>query len=221
MKRRFLLLCLLGICIVVLLGSAAMTVQPPGAGGGKNRPGAVPGAPPPSALEDGPPGAPPPPPPGTPPGPGNMRRPNLPGPVPAAAAALAVPPPQMGHSIAQRLRLSEEEERKLQGILDKAPERLEPLRQACAGSVEDLRNALFAPEKDGPSLRQLMERANTAEAEVAKAQLSLWMEIRAMLSAEQLRELGDMMLRPGRRIGPPEPAPGGPPAPPGARGMGW
>lgn len=216
MRRRLLLAVVLGVCLAVAFGSAVMTAQPPGAQNPKARPGAVPGAAPPGAVEDRQPGAPPPPP-GVPPGP-DVRGPGMPGPVPSAAAALAVPPPQMGRPIAQRLGLSEDVAKRLQEILDKAPEKVEPLRRTCADSVEALRRALYAPEKDGPSLRQLMDKANAAEAEVAKAELALWMEIRALLSADQLKELGDMMMRPGRRIGPPEAAPGTPPTPPGAPG---
>ncbi len=214
MRRSILVVLVVMATIACLAQTVTLAVQPLGAGGGRAKPADV-APPPPPGVGAGDPTAPPPAPPRPQLAPDDLARPGAPGPVPSAAAALAVPPPQLGRAIAQRLQLSEEKGKKLQEILDKAPERLRPLRRSCADAVDALRTALFAPEKDGPSLRQLMDRANEAEAEVSRDELSLCNEIRALLSAEQLRELGEMLLKPGRRVGPFEPPEGVPPGPRG------
>jgi len=149
------------------------------------------------------------------------------GTCPAMAIA---PPPAAFVDRADALQLSDEQKGKLKAVLTKSEEDLKALRPKAAEATRALREALFAAASDQQKLTQLATDAAKADATVLNAEVQTWVQIRGILTADQLAQLQKMLnVRPaggfgGRRTTggpgggnppPPGPAPEPPPPAPG------
>lgn len=139
-----------------------------------------------------------------------QQRPGAAGGSACVCATLMVPPPEMIQFAATRLTLTDDQKSKLTAVLEAAKPKLEPLRGKAGESMAALRKALFS-DKDAAAVKEAVDAASKAEAAVSAAELDVWLQIRPILSADQLKMLGEAMGRTGR---PMRPAPGGPGGPP-------
>ena len=134
----------------------------------------------------------------------------MPRPVPppmrgCTTMVLALPPPQMFEMHAEQLQITDEQKAGIREALGKAEKTLRPLRDESAQKAKALRDGLFTFGNGPLALRTLTDAAQNAETAIGNAELAAWNELRKILSAEQLKKLGEIMGGPGMMPPPPVP----------------
>ena len=115
------------------------------------------------------------------------------------STALNPPGTQFVSRAAITLSLTQEQTEKLTAILTKSESTLTPLRQKLANASTAVRNAVVAATYDAENVKKLLADAMAAETTLVNAQLQTWVELRAVLSADQLARLQAAI---GQRPGP-------------------
>lgn len=104
--------------------------------------------------------------------------------------AMAIAPPSAAMiERAANLNLTDEQKTKLTEKLTKADATLAPLRQKASEATQALRNAIFAATYDAAKVQALLIAAQQADAAVSNAELAVWTELRAILTADQITQL--------------------------------
>jgi Spy/CpxP family protein refolding chaperone len=134
---------------------------------------------------------------GRPEGPG---RPGLGGPISCPAQAMM--PPFAVEQLTDILSLTDDQAAKLKDVLTKCQDNLKPLRKKSADATKALRDALLASNFDAAKVKKLAITAEQAETAIIDAEIDEWVQIRAILTADQVKELQNAMTPP------PHPAPG-------------
>lgn len=128
-------------------------------------------------------------------------------------ATTLMPPSPAMIDRAQSLNLSTETKDKLRTALTKGDETLRPLRQKLAEASRALRQAVMADEFDETKFKEALAASGKAEMAVIDAEIAVWKEIRAAMTADEfkaLREAMATMMTPRRPGGQGGPGPGGP-----------
>lgn len=134
-------------------------------------------------------------------------RPGGPG-MPSAVTAVMLPPAQMFDQMATDLGLTADQVTELKSIATKNAEVTAPLMKTAADSARALREALLASDYDSDSVARLATATQKAETAVITANINAWTQVRAAITADQIKLLQEMMSRP-----PAGPRPGPGPAP--------
>lgn len=157
-------------------------------------------------------------------GPGPMLQgPRGPRPMPGMAgpwcpvSALTLPPPGFGENPPPPLALTDDQKVKLKDILQKSEAVIRPLRESGSRINRDLHEAVTAQTTDAAKVKSLSEAAIKNETSLLKAEIDGWTQIKALLSADQMTRLAEML---GHRPGSPPtfsplPQAGAPPMPGG------
>jgi len=104
--------------------------------------------------------------------------------------AMAIAPPSAAMiERATNLNLTDEQKTKLTEKLTKADATLAPLRQKASEATQALRNAVLAATYDAAKVQTLLTAAQQADAAVSNAELAVWTELRAILTADQITQL--------------------------------
>lgn len=140
------------------------------------------------------------------------------------SAALNPPSVQFVTRGATALSLTQEQTTKLTDILTKSDATLAPLRKKLTDTSTALRNAVIATTYDAAKVKQLMADAQAAETALLNAELQTWLDVRAVLTADQLGKLQSTLGQRGsigmgntrirNRPGGSNPPPAGPPPAP-------
>ncbi len=109
------------------------------------------------------------------------------------AMAVTIPSPQMWERMAEPLSLSEDQKTKLVGMATKAQELLQPMEKKLSDATQALRTAVLAPDSTAETLSPLVTAAQKAESDLISARISAWMQMKAVLNAEQLKKLAETM----------------------------
>lgn len=119
---------------------------------------------------------------------------------------------------AEVLKLTPDQKASLIALLTKSQENARPLQQKLGQVCGDLRQALTAPQYDAAKVKQLQGQAQAAENAIVDANVATWVQLRGILTADQIARLARPALgnrRPGGPGAPGQPiGPGGQPAPP-------
>jgi Spy/CpxP family protein refolding chaperone len=86
--------------------------------------------------------------------------------------------------------------------------------QKSAEATKALRAALLASDYSAQNVRDLATKAENAEAEVVTASIETWTQLRAILTADQVSKLQEVMSMPRQGLGPGGPPSGNPGVPP-------
>ncbi len=113
------------------------------------------------------------------------------------SAALNPPSAQFVNRGATSLSLTQEQTEKLTAILTKSDTNLAALRQKVQTASQALRTAVLAPTYDAAKVKQLLADAQAADTALINAELQTWLDLRAVLTADQLGKLQTVMQRPG------------------------
>ena len=151
------------------------------------------------AQQAPPPGGPPPGGPGGPGGgfsrggPGGMMMGN---PSPASA----ITPPTVGFVTrgATMLSLDQDQTTKLTALLTKSDADLAPLRMKLGDTCAALRAAVLGATYDEAKIKLALDAAQAAETALVNAELKTWVDLRAILTADQITKLQSSM---GQRAG--------------------
>lgn len=125
------------------------------------------------------------------PPPGGPRGPGMPSPITAI-----MPPVGILQHGAQALGLTEDQIAKLRDSAQKADEIIRPLMKTLGESCKALRDALAAPDFDAQNIGKLAATAEKDEAAVVAARIAEWARIRAILTADQIAKLQELMAAP-------------------------
>lgn len=146
-----------------------------------------------------------------------------PGPPPGGPAgpmvscpAMATMPPRVAtlDAITQPLKLSKTQVAKLKAIATKDEKNHRTLTQRSADASKSLRSAVLTSKYDAKKVKDLAVRAGYAESALVNANIAEWVQIRAILKADQIAKLQTAMSpRPGMHPGGPPPGGFGPPPP--------
>jgi Spy/CpxP family protein refolding chaperone len=126
--------------------------------------------------------------------------------------ALMMPPPQMFARMGDMLQLTEDQKTKLNTIFQKADTVRGPLAEKARNASEGLRAAALADQCDTGKLQEMAAQAERAEADLVKAEIDNWAQVRTVLTVDQVKKLREMMTpAPGMRPGAGPPPAGAPP----------
>ncbi len=107
-----------------------------------------------------------------------------------ACPAMAIAPPAAAMiERATNLNLTDDQKTKLTEKLTKADATLAPLRQKASEAATALRTAVYAATFDAAKVQTLLTAAQQADAAVSTAELAVWTELRAILTADQITQL--------------------------------
>ncbi len=150
--------------------------------------------------------------PGPPPLPPGVNKENT---TTSVAAALTPPPAQLLARADQMFKVTPEQLEKLKAIATKYTQDIQPLRKAAIDANAKLRTALLADNYEANEVATMVAIAQKAEAAISARELEVWHQIRAILTAEQVKVLrngmaafpvggqGSTMMRPTAPPGPP------------------
>jgi len=103
---------------------------------------------------------------------------------------MAITPPSASMiDRATSLELTDDQKTKLTTVLTKADTTLAPLRQKATEATTALRTAVYGATYDAAKAQALLAAAQKADADVSNAELAVWTEIRAILTADQVSKL--------------------------------
>jgi Spy/CpxP family protein refolding chaperone len=119
---------------------------------------------------------------------------------------MAVMPPQAGmiDHLSDALSLTDDQATKLNKIITNGDETIRTLTQKSADASKSLRTAVMASKFDVQKVKDLAAAAQKAEAAVISASIDEWVQIRNVLTTDQVEKLQEMMTvqRPGKGRGP-------------------
>lgn len=133
----------------------------------------------------------------------------------ASCPVMAITPPQASalDRLADAFQLTEDQSSKLKSVLTKSDETVSALSKKSAEATKELKTAVMAADFDAVNVKALADKAEKAEAAVVNAIIDEWIQIRSILTADQVKTLQETMSKQqgsGQR-------PAGPP--PGADGF--
>lgn len=137
--------------------------------------------------------------------------------MPCPLAAVGVPQPGMLERMADMLQLSDDQMTKLQTVMAANGKIVQPLMQKSGEACKALHDAVLAAEYDAANVKALAVKAEKAEADVVAANIDVWTQVRAILTADQIAALQQAMNAPHQGPGQGQ-GPGGPPPPGGPGG---
>ena len=108
--------------------------------------------------------------------------------------AITVRPPQM--NVLNQLPLTTEQTTLLQTYRTNNESAAAVRAKNAADSLKLLRDALLAPKYDEASVKILLDKANTAEDEITKANIAEWTYLRSLLTADQAAKLQTIINQP-------------------------
>lgn len=120
--------------------------------------------------------------PGGPGGPGG-------GMISCPAMAIAPPSAAMVDRLAENLSLTEDQTTKLKAVMTKSENTITPLSKKLTEATKALRSALTASTFDADNVKVLAAAAEKAEAAVVSARIDEWIQMRSILTAEQVTKL--------------------------------
>ncbi|MDD5095887.1 MAG: periplasmic heavy metal sensor [Dehalococcoidia bacterium] len=106
-------------------------------------------------------------------------------------------------TVSNQIQLTPDQKQKLLAVLDKSEQTMGPLAEQYLKSLEAVRSALFAPDKDGVRLREATDKAARAEAAVVSAEIDFWTQAKTILTDDQLAKLQEALGKLSARTGPP------------------
>lgn len=108
--------------------------------------------------------------------------------------AITVRPPQM--NVLNQIPLTAEQTTLLQTYRTNNEAKAAVRAKNAADSLKLLRDALLAPKYDEASVKILLDKANTAEDEITKANIAEWTYLRSLLTADQVAKLQTIINQP-------------------------
>ncbi|MEN6520685.1 MAG: periplasmic heavy metal sensor [Armatimonadota bacterium] len=134
---------------------------------------------------------------------------------------MAVMPPQSASldRLSESLQLTEDQTSKLKTVLTKSEETVSALSKKSTEASKALKTAVLAEDFSVENVKALAEKAEKAESAVVSAIIDEWVQIRAILTTDQVKTLQETMTtRQGSGQRPSGPPPGAddstpPPAP--------
>ncbi|MCE5323011.1 periplasmic heavy metal sensor [bacterium] len=131
-----------------------------------------------------------------------------------SSVVMTVMPPQanMIDRLAEQLDLTEDQVSSLKTVLTEGNTTVQSLQKTSSSAAQALRKALFASTYDADAVADAAAKAEKAEAAVVTASINVWVQIREVLTADQITALQSATTFSGGPGGPGgQGRPGGPP----------
>ena len=115
--------------------------------------------------------------------------------------------------------LTEDQKTKVRALFDRQEQKMKEASTALESATKDLVAELKSEKASAAKAKELASKASKVEADALQANADFWVELRGLLSADQSKQLSQMLERrmiigfPGL---PPDPRSGAHPLPPGA-----
>ncbi|MEN6372925.1 MAG: periplasmic heavy metal sensor [Armatimonadota bacterium] len=110
---------------------------------------------------------------------------------------MAVMPPQSASidRLSESLQLTEDQTSKLKSVLTKNEETVNALSKKSAEAAKALRTAVMADDFSAENVKLLADKAEKAEAAVVSAIIDEWVQIRAILTTDQVKTMQETMSK--------------------------
>lgn len=113
------------------------------------------------------------------------------------AMSVKIPQANMIDRLADSLQLTDDQKTQLKSIITKGTETLNTLTKKSTASSKVLREAILATSYDAQKVKDLAATAERDEAAEVSASIDVWTQIRSVLSADQIKQLNDVMGKQG------------------------